>query len=46
MHLVGRILRNVLENKMASHVGEPAQSQPLPVHGNIRGRDYYAQKTY
>ena len=41
-----RFVRNVLENKMASHVGEPAQSQPLPVHGNIRGRDYYAQKTY
>jgi len=38
-----RFVRNVLENKMASHVEEPKQDTPLPVHQNIRGRDYYAQ---
>lgn len=38
-----RFVRNVLENKMASHVAEPKQDTPLPVHHNIRGRDYYAQ---
>ena len=38
-----RFVRNVLENKMASHAGEPKQDTPLPVHQNIRGRDYYAQ---
>lgn len=38
-----RFVRNVLENNMAGHAGEPKQEQPLPVHGNIRGRDYYAQ---
>ncbi|WP_239021071.1 IS21 family transposase [Pontibacter arcticus] len=40
-----RFVRNVLENKMASHIEEPKQDTPLPVHQNIRGRDYYAQTT-
>jgi transposase len=38
-----RFVRNVLENNMASHAEETKQQQPLPVHQNIRGRDYYAQ---
>ncbi|QCR21134.1 hypothetical protein [Pontibacter sp. SGAir0037] len=38
-----RFVRNVLENDMAGHAEEAKQDTPLPVHGNIRGRDYYAQ---
>jgi hypothetical protein len=36
----------VLENNMAQQLAAPKQEQALPVHGNIRGKDYYLQATF
>ncbi|WP_225307159.1 hypothetical protein [Adhaeribacter soli] len=38
-----RFVLRLLENNMAGQQQEPKLSQPLPVHGNIRGKDYYLQ---
>jgi hypothetical protein len=35
---------NILKNKM-THEPETKQSQPLPTHQNIRGKEYYTQST-
>jgi transposase len=35
-------IKNILQNKMTSE-SKPTQSQPLPVHQNIRGKEYYIQ---
>jgi hypothetical protein len=37
-------IRNILKNKMTSEP-ETTQAKPLPNHGNLRGREYYAQTT-
>lgn len=39
-----RFIQKILENKMTEHEGEPGQAS-LPVHQNIRGKDYYIQST-
>jgi len=41
-----RFVRQLLENNMVQPPQEPTPAQPLPVHGNIRGKDYYLQTTF
>jgi transposase len=39
-----RFVANILDNKMTDEP-ETAPAKPLPVHNNLRGREYYTQKT-
>jgi transposase len=39
-----RFILNILTNKMTGEA-ETMQTKPLPNHGNLRGREYYAQTT-
>lgn len=39
-----RFILNLLENNMTEHQ-QTAPEQPLPNHGNIRGKDYYVQSS-
>jgi hypothetical protein len=39
-----RFVSNILKNKMTEEP-EVVTEKPLPVHKNIRGRDYYKQST-
>lgn len=38
-------IRKILENNMAFHLEEDPVEQSLPVHNNIRGKEYYIQST-
>jgi transposase len=39
-----RFILNILQNNMTDHQETPSEI-PLPIHGNIRGKDYYNQLT-
>lgn len=39
-----KFIQKILENNMTDHQDEVTE-QSLPVHGNIRGKDYYIQST-
>jgi hypothetical protein len=39
-----KFIQNILENKMTQQQQE-AKAQSLPVHENIRGKDYYSTST-
>jgi transposase len=41
-----RFVLKLLENNMTQQPEEQKQAQPLPLHGNIRGKDYYLQTTF
>ena len=38
-------IQKILENNMAFYIEEDPKEQPLPVHPNIRGKEYYMQST-
>lgn len=38
-------IQKILENNMAFYMEEEPIEQPLPVHNNIRGKEYYMQST-
>lgn len=38
-------IQRILENNMAFHLEEEPVEQSLPVHNNIRGKEYYIQST-
>ncbi|MDP3410004.1 IS21 family transposase [Bosea sp. (in: a-proteobacteria)] len=38
-------IQKILENNMAIHLEEESPEQSLPVHTNIRGKEYYTQST-
>lgn len=40
-----KFVERILKNKMGEHQDSPAKQQPLPVHHNIRGKEYYTQTT-
>jgi transposase len=40
-----RFMQKILENKMTEVPQECPQERPLPVHENIRGKEYYIQTT-
>ena len=40
-----RFVERILKNKMGEHQDSPVNQQPLPVHHNIRGKEYYTQST-
>lgn len=38
-----KVIQKILENNMALHMPGQDVQQPLPAHGNIRGKEYYTQ---
>lgn len=40
-----RFVGRILQNNMEDHQDFPAKEQSLPIHGNIRGKEYYTQTT-
>jgi len=40
-----KFVERILKNKMEDSLDAPVKEQPLPVHHNIRGREYYTQTT-
>ena len=40
-----KAIQKILENNMTLYLQEEAIEQPLPVHNNIRGKEYYIQST-
>lgn len=40
-----RFVERILQNNMEDHQDHPAKEQSLPIHGNIRGKEYYTQTT-
>lgn len=40
-----KFVERILNNKMEGHQDHPVKEQTLPVHHNIRGKEYYTQTT-
>lgn len=40
-----KFIQRILENNMADYPAEAVPEIPLPIHANIRGKDYYTQLT-
>lgn len=40
-----KFVERILKNKMADQQNEPVKEQALPIHHNIRGKEYYIQTT-
>lgn len=40
-----RFVLKIIENNMAMQIATPEIEKPLPVHANIRGKEYYCQTT-